>query len=510
MSLRQNVFANYGGQGWVAVMGLAFVPLYIHYLGMEAFGLIGLMTMLQSWLTLLDMGLTPTLNREMARFAAGMHTAQGIHDLLRSLEGLALAIAGVLVVVMWCASDYLANDWLHSSALPAHVTSQALAIIGVIVALRLCEGLYKGSLFGLQRQVWFNVVNAALATSRHAGSVLVLAFVSPTIQAFFWWQAFISVLSLLVFKIQVHRVLPKPPSGIRFSLAPLRSVRAFAGGMFGIALLSILLTQVDKVLLSRMLSLEEFGFYTLAATLAAGLYLVIVPTTQAYYPRMVELVSREDEESLVATYHQAAQLVAIMTTPTALMLMFFGEKLILIWSNDASLAARTAPLLMPLALGTYLNGMMHVPYQLQLAHGWTAFTLKINVVAVSILVPAILVAVPRYGALGAAWIWVVLNSGYVLMAIHFMHMRLLPKEKWAWYGKDVIAPALGAGTVCGLLSLPALGGWADGRLQSGLQLAAMFALATLTAMLCSGHLRSRLAMLPRLGLCFSRKKESVR
>ena len=51
-------------------MGLAFVPLYIHYLGVEAWGLVGLMTMLQALLTLLDMGLTPTLSREMARFQA--------------------------------------------------------------------------------------------------------------------------------------------------------------------------------------------------------------------------------------------------------------------------------------------------------------------------------------------------------------------------------------------------------------------------------------------------------
>ena len=29
MSIRRNVIANYLGQGWAAVMGLAFVPIYV-------------------------------------------------------------------------------------------------------------------------------------------------------------------------------------------------------------------------------------------------------------------------------------------------------------------------------------------------------------------------------------------------------------------------------------------------------------------------------------------------
>ena len=68
MSIRRNVIANYLGQGWAAVMGLAFVPIYVSYLGMEAYGLVGLFALLQGWLALLDMGMTPTLGREMARF----------------------------------------------------------------------------------------------------------------------------------------------------------------------------------------------------------------------------------------------------------------------------------------------------------------------------------------------------------------------------------------------------------------------------------------------------------
>jgi len=46
MSFRRNVIASYLGQAWVALMGLAFIPIYIRYLGIEAWGVMGLFAVL--------------------------------------------------------------------------------------------------------------------------------------------------------------------------------------------------------------------------------------------------------------------------------------------------------------------------------------------------------------------------------------------------------------------------------------------------------------------------------
>jgi O-antigen/teichoic acid export membrane protein len=81
---------------------------------------------------------------------------------------------------------------------------------------------------------------------------------------------------------------------------------------------------------------------------------------------------------------------------------------------------------------------------MQLAYGWTKLTIKMNLVAVALLVPTLFLVVPRYGGIGAAWVWVTLNAGYVLLGVHFMHLRVLPSEKLLWYGQDVITPASAA------------------------------------------------------------------
>ena len=83
-SVRINVIANYLGQGWVALMGLAFVPIYIKYLGMEAYGLIGIFAVLQVSLTVLDMGMAPTLNREMAFHSGSAFAAVNLGSVAQS------------------------------------------------------------------------------------------------------------------------------------------------------------------------------------------------------------------------------------------------------------------------------------------------------------------------------------------------------------------------------------------------------------------------------------------
>ncbi len=449
--LKRNLLANYLGQGWVALMGFAFIPLYIKFLGIEAYGLIGLFTVLQAWLRLFDMGMAPTLNREMARFTGGAINVTSIRDLLRSIECVTLGVAFVTVLGLYLSSNWLASSWLNVGSLPVAVVAQALTIMGVVIALRFAEGIYRSSIIGLQKQVQYNVVNSSMATLRDLGAVAILAWLSPTIQAFFLWQGVVSVLSLVVLAVLTYVNLPCTERPARFSTRALGEVWHFARGMMGITFLVLLLTQVDKVLLSKLLSLSDYGYYTLAATVASALYVLVSPVAQAWLPRLSQLHAVDDTVELTRTYHQGAQLVTVIMGSAAMVLIFFSDTFLSLWTQDPVLVQRTSVLLSLLVFGNMLNGLMWIPYQTQLAYGWTGLTVRINFVSVLIIVPLILWVVPRYGAEGAAWVWVGLNSGYVFVGVHFMFRRILTTEKWHWYMKDIIKPLLAAGLVVILL-----------------------------------------------------------
>jgi O-antigen/teichoic acid export membrane protein len=191
-----------------------------------------------------------------------------------------------------------------------------------------------------------------------------------------------------------------------------------------------------------MLSLTEYGYYALAATVASSVLLLIMPISQAWFPRLCELHMQANEKSLIEFYHTGAQLVTVIGGGVAVILILLAEPFLVLWTKNLELAHRVTPLLRLLLAGNFLNGLMHIPYQTQLAHGWTGLTNRINLVSVLLIVPAILWVTPRYGAEGVAWVWVVLNSGYVLIGVHFMYRRILSTEKWRWYRYDILFPLI--------------------------------------------------------------------
>jgi len=444
VSLKKNTLANYLGQGWQALMGLVFIPLYIRYLGVEAWGLVGFMATMQAWLLLLDMGMSPALAREMARFTAGEISASAIQNLLRSLEivlGVAALLAGLSA---WGLASWLADHWLKHDQLPAHTVVMAIAIMGWIVAGRIFEQLYRGALQGLQRQVWLNAAQAFMATARWAGAAGVLAWISSTVETFFIWQGVVSLITVAVLAFGTHRFLPSDNIKPIFSWTELQRIRRYAGGMLATSLLVLFLTQIDKLLLSTLLPLRSYGYYMLAASVAGSLGFLFSPLTSAVLPRFTELVARNDKPALINMYHRASQFMALIVIPPAVTMAVFAKPLLFIWSGDVELAVQSAPLVTLLALGTMFNAFMNIPYMLQLAHGWSGLAARINLAAVVIFVPALFYFIPRYGTLGAAWIWFILNFCYVIFGVHFMYRRLLLDQKWVWYRNDVFTPLLAA------------------------------------------------------------------
>lgn len=171
MSVRRNVVANYAASGWTALLGLTVVPVYLRLLGIESFGLIGFFTALQAWLFVFDLGLSQTLNREMARFRAGLHSAQQIRDLFRSMELVYAAVALLLGLGVATASGAIAADWLQLRALSVSQAGTAAAVMGLVIAVQWMGTLYRSAVLGLQDQVWLGAVTAVVVTVRALAAV---------------------------------------------------------------------------------------------------------------------------------------------------------------------------------------------------------------------------------------------------------------------------------------------------------------------------------------------------
>jgi O-antigen/teichoic acid export membrane protein len=215
--IKLNIIANYAGSIWTALMGLAFVPLYIKFMGIESYGLVGFFGTLISLFSVLDLGLGTTINREMARRHGIVGQEQSTRDLLRTVEVIYWLVAIVIGATVVCLSYPIAKYWITPDKLSMDDVQQAVMIMGLVTVMRWPFGMYQGGLMGLQKQVLVNSLNAISGTFRGLGAVLVLWLIAPTIQAFFLFQIVVSACETFTSAYFLWQALPQTGGQTRFT-----------------------------------------------------------------------------------------------------------------------------------------------------------------------------------------------------------------------------------------------------------------------------------------------------
>lgn len=438
-----NIIANFAGKFVAAFLGIVFVPIYLRYLSVEVYGIIGFFTSIQAFLFLLDGGISPTLNRETARLSAFPEKVRELRDLSRTLEILCWAIASAACLIALLVSPLAAKYWLVSENIPSETIRQALMIMSVALAFQWTAGFYTGGLHGLQEQKLQNVIHIIWFVLRSFGAFFVLAYVSPTIEAFLIWQLVTTALYCFLLAVFFWRKLPRTTAKPRFNSALLKEVWRYAAGMAGTSVVVLILTQTDKLILSKMLTLENFGYYSLAVTLAGmGIGMIVGSISTVYFPQFSQLVAQDKILEMRELYHRACQVMSFFLIPTVCLLAVFSYEILLIWTQKPEIAENTFILLTLVAVGTGLNGLMHLPYYAQLAFGITKIGFWQNVIAIIFLVPFMIYATFYYGAVGGALSWVILNFSYTTLGLLVMHRMILQGELKKWYSIDVGLPLI--------------------------------------------------------------------
>jgi O-antigen/teichoic acid export membrane protein len=428
---------------WSVLTQLICIPLYIKFMGIEAYGLIGFYLMLQAMLQILDFGLSPTINREMARYSAQPDRTSEARDLVHTLE-IGYWLIGIIIggVCIW-ASDWIATHWIKAGVVSTQNVSQAVKLMGLLAFFQWPLSFYQGGLTGLHRQVLLNIIRVVSTSLGSGGAVLVLWLISPTIRAFLLWQVAVNAVLVASLSFFLWKSLRPVARASRFEMSALRNVWRFAAGMSGITLLGLVLTQIDKLLVSRLLSLKLFGYYSLAWAAANGLLIVSGVVFNVIFPRMSAQVASGDEGGLRRTYHHGTQLMAILVLPMAAVLLLFSFDVLHLWTGRAETAAFTSPILATLIMGSAFNALLYLPYALQLAFGWTKLNLSAGLLSILVAVPAIFPLTRSFGPVGAAAVWTVINTLNLLIVVPLMHRRLLPGHSWAYFG-DLGFPLLAA------------------------------------------------------------------
>ena len=295
----------------------------------------------------------------------------------------------------------------------------------------------------------------------------------------------------------MRRFLPQVSEPVGLRLDALRPLIRGSLAIFAATLTWFLVSQTDKVLLSGMLPLADFGYFSLATMAAAGMTTFTSPVAMALVPNLTRQIAEGRKDDALITYRSATQLIAALAGSVAVALSAAAYPLMLAWSGDAGTASRTAPILALYALGNGLASFSGFPYFLMFAIGRPRLQVIGGLLQFVVLVPLVLILGGRYGAIGAGMAWLGLNIAYFALWTPVVHRTHAPGLHRHWLFEDILVIVVPAAVVG--FGVAALLPPVTGRIE-GLAVTGLISAATLTtAVLCSSFLRRRyLPMLLRV------------
>lgn len=485
MSLQRNTFANYLGNAYVLSIAIVVYPLFLGYVGAEPYGLISVFIMMQAIFMLLDMGLAPIFNRQAADCKALPAHKPEFQRLVRSVEVLLMLPSLTLLLAFYLVPGEFLTRWLHVELLSADTVATCLRLMLVISLLRVLASLYRSAVLGFERQVWFNGFNVLMVSLKYPGALFLFHWFELSIVGFFVFQLLVALLEFVFLRQGFYRFAQfESRLGLVFDLASIRKVIPLSAGVAYTAMLWVLVTQFDKVLLSGLLPLAEFGYFGLVILVASSMLQVSGPLNQAILPRMTAYYVQGQRDKLLHLYLLSSQIMTAIVASVGLIMAMYPQELLLAWTNDEAMSVWSSGVLRWYALGYALLTLGALQYVLQFAHG----NLRLHVIgataAVIIQLPLIFFAATHYGALGAALAWFGFRTLFFLVWSPVVHYSIQPGLHLRWLA-GVGSILAGIGLMAFVLWMLALDFSQSARLMVFVWLMAIGALTLLVGLGCS-------------------------
>jgi len=382
-------------------MSLVSVPIFVYLLGTETFGLVGLIQALQLLLSILDMGLAATANREAA-ILRRPEDRQQVANVVRTFEWVYWAVAMGVGLVVAAAAGWIANSWVaKQQSLSSSDIQMAIVLGGITLAARWPVALYTGVLRGLERQVLQNSILMAAAAARVVVSMVALLLISRTVYCFLITQAIVNVGEALATGYAARR-LADPGHVGRFDVNVVRRVWRFAvsfnlAGTFG-----MIAAAAPTLLIPKLLPLTAMTYFSVCGTATGSLQVVYLAAAVSLFPRLAYCWHHKDLAQMNRLYLLNLRLTAYMCLGPVMLLCFFPYEILYLWTCSKEVATQASAILPVMAAAIMVNCAYSPAYNVLMATGHTRLPLIVNIVSLPVVWAGCYYGIQAYGLMGAA------------------------------------------------------------------------------------------------------------
>lgn len=443
-TIRKNALSNIATKLWNMISIYIFIPFYIKFLGGEAYGIVSFFATMQTAINLLGLGLSNTLRREFAVVEDEKNGDYRKHKLLKGIEIIYWFIALFISGICLCFSRVIAEHWLNIGEFEPNYISNVIFLMGISIALQMVANLYAGCLFGLDYQIEANLYCIVWSILKSCGSVFIVWLLSPDLRIFYGWHIVTDCLYVLVLRISI-KIKLKTDKNCKWTVKDfkiLKGIWRYAFGILIISFVALINKQLDKIIISNLLSLTELGAYNLATTLGSLTTIFATAMYISVFPTFTNYVTSSEKPYIEQKFLSVNRLTNIVTACIGAYVAVFAIPLIELWTQSdiySEMLQMAAPLVV---MAVAFTEFQEIPYALALAHGNT----KINVLMGIAYIPFVCIitwfGIKKLGLVGAGSAYLVVMFSQTLIYEYAVYKKYLKTGAFRLILSDTIIPVL--------------------------------------------------------------------
>ncbi len=404
--LTKNIIFNLLGQGTLMALGFVAVRYIYRGLGGDALGIIYFALTASTIISaMLDLGIGSSAIREVSSHAKS--EPEYVADFVRTGSLFFWGVYLLLALAIYLCAPAIVTHWIKLKTLDLETAIRVLRVIGMASLVALPRTLYVGVLRGLQRMEFNNVIDVTASALQQFGTIVILLSGGGLLRVVHWFAICYSA-SIAAYILTCSAFLSRRAMVPSFSLAVVKRNFNFASNMAAASVLSIVESQADKIIVSKLLPIGMFGYYGVAYGAVSKGMLITGSIADAALPSLCELHGNGNTKALFSQYNKLQDLLCFVTLPIVAAIPFAALPVFTFMLN----AEVARLLLLPttfLCLGSYLNSTLQAPHMFSLAAGRPDITARFNLYALFVVPPTAIVLIHFFGLNGAGFSWVVYN-----------------------------------------------------------------------------------------------------
>ncbi len=394
-----NALAGVVGYAWPVALALVTTPYIVHKLGNDAYGVLALVTSVLGFFAFLDLGVTNASVKYIAEAYARNNTEE-ISKIIGSSLSVFLtvgAIGGLLISLM---TSTLVQKFLKIP--PEYISDSMFAfyIASCGFVLNMVVGVFASIPKAIQRYDLSTKVNLLVGTSLMLSVVLIVYLGYGLRQVVI--LNFISSLASLSTYILITRKYLKGVS-IKIHFDPVTFKKLFQFGMYSLLAMvsSIIVLQLDRLLIGSYLGAASVAFYVVPATIAIGIHNIIVNLMSVVFPLCSHLYATREHDKLRELYLKANKYAFIIAISLAIPIVIFSTQIMHYWMGT-EFGLKSHAVLAILTISAVFISMTTIPYFLLDGIGMPGVNAKFAILSAMINIFFCFLLIPRFGLIGAA------------------------------------------------------------------------------------------------------------